>query len=133
LFFSLDFFRIIDILANKGGKMPEVDKSIEEGKIFAFIGYWGLLFLVPILAKKDNKFALFHGKQGMVLTIAFIAVIILFSILSFIPYLGILFMIVEWLALIAMGVFAIIGMIKALTGAYWKMPILGDIAEKIKI
>jgi uncharacterized membrane protein len=104
LFFSLDFFRIIDILANKGGKMPEVDKSIEEGKIFAFIGYWGLLFLVPILAKKDNKFALFHGKQGMVLTIAFIAV-----------------------------VFAIIGMIKALTGAYWKMPILGDIAEKIKI
>ena len=113
--------------------MPEADKSIEEGKIFAFIGYWGLLFLVPILAKKDNKFAVFHGKQGMVLTIAVIAVIIVFSILSFIPYLGILFMIIEWLALIAMGVFAIIGMIQALTGKYWKMPILGDIAEKIKI
>ena len=113
--------------------MPEVDKSIEEGKIFAFIGYWGLLFLVPILAKKDNKFAVFHGKQGMVLTIAFIAVIIVFSILTFIPYLGILFMIVQWLALIVMGVFAIIGMIQALTGKYWKMPILGDIAEKIKI
>ena len=113
--------------------MPEVDKSIEEGKIFAFIGYWALFFLVPILAKKDNKFALFHGKQGMVLCIAIIAVIIVFSILSFIPYLGFLFMIIEWLAFIAMGVFGIIGMIQALTGKYWKMPILGDIAEKIKI
>lgn len=113
--------------------MPEEDKSIEEGKLFAFIGYWGLLFLVPILAKKDNKFAVFHGKQGMVLTIAFIAVIIVFTILSIIPYIGILFMIIEWLALIVMCVFAIIGMIQALTGKYWKMPIFGDIAEKIKI
>lgn len=113
--------------------MPEEDKSIEEGKLFAFIGYWGLLFLVPILAKKDNKFAVFHGKQGMVLTIAFIAVIIVFTILSIIPYVGILFMIIEWLALIVMGVFAIIGMIQALTGKYWKMPIFGDMAEKINI
>jgi uncharacterized membrane protein len=113
--------------------MPEEDKTIEEGKIFAFIGYWGLLFLVPLLGKKDNKFAVYHGKQGMVLTIAIIAVIIVFTILSIVPYVGILFMIIEWLALIVMGVFAIIGMIKSLTGDYWKMPILGDMAEKINI
>lgn len=113
--------------------MPEVDKTVEEGKIFAFIGYWGILFLVPLLGKKDNKFAVFHGKQGMVLTIAFIAVIIVFTILGLIPYIGILFMIIEWLALLAMCVFAIIGMIKALMGETWKMPIFGDIAEKINI
>jgi len=113
--------------------MPEVDKSIEEGKIFAFIGYWGLLFLVPILAKKDNKFAVFHGKQGMVVFIAFIAILIVSTILSFIPIIGAIIYILSMLVYLALMVLAIIGMIKALTGAYWKMPILGDIAEKIKI
>ncbi|HEC78060.1 MAG TPA: hypothetical protein ENI34_02835 [candidate division WOR-3 bacterium] len=113
--------------------MPEIDKDIEEGKIWAFIGYWGILFLVPLLGKKDNKFAVFHGKQGMVLCIGAIAVLIVFTILSLIPYVGILFMIIEWLVLLAIGVLGIIGMIKSLTGDYWKMPIFGDIAEKINI
>ena len=113
--------------------MPEADKTIEEGKIWAFFAYWGLLFLLPLLGKKDNKFALFHGKQGMVLCIAIVAVLIVFTILSLIPYVGVLFMIVEWLAVIVLGVFAIIGMINAITGKYWKMPILGDMAEKINI
>ncbi|MGB3478573.1 MAG: DUF4870 domain-containing protein [bacterium] len=113
--------------------MPEVDKSIEEGKIFAFIGYWGLLFLVPILAKKDNKFAMFHGKQGMVVFIAFIAILIVSTILGFIPIIGAIIYILSMLVYLALVIMAIIGMIKALTGDYWKMPILGDIAEKIKI
>ncbi len=113
--------------------MPEVDKSIEEGKIFAFIGYWGLLFLVPILAKKDNKFAVFHGKQGMVACIAAIAVLIVMHILLIIPYLGLVLYYILWLVVLVICVFDIIGMIQALTGKYWKMPILGDIAEKIKI
>ena len=113
--------------------MPEVDKSIEEGKIFAFIGYWGLLFLVPILAKKDNKFAVFHGKQGMVACIACVALIIVITIIALIPYIGPVIYFVGWLAILVICVFCIIGMIKALTGSYWKMPIFGDIAEKINI
>jgi uncharacterized membrane protein len=113
--------------------MPEADKTVDEGKIWAFLGYWGILFLVPLLGKKDNKFAVFHGKQGMVLFIAAIAIIIVGTILGLIPYIGVLFLILEWIILLALGVFAIIGMIKSLTGEYWKMPILGDIAEKINI
>ncbi len=113
--------------------MTEVDKTIEDGKIFAFIGYWGLLFLVPLLAKKDNKFALFHGKQGMVLCLAAVALVIIMVIFGFVPILNIIVGILGWLMLLALGVLAIIGMIKALTGEYWKMPIFGDIAEKLKV
>ena len=107
--------------------MAEVDKTIEEGKIWAFIGYWGILFLVPLLGKKDNKFALFHGKQGLVLFILWIAIVIL----GFIPIIG-------WFVIRPFGwlicvILAIIGMVMSLQGKYWKMPILGDIAEKIKI
>jgi uncharacterized membrane protein len=108
--------------------MAEVDKTIEEGKIWAFIGYWGILFLVPLLGKKDNKFAVFHGKQGMVLFIAWVVIV---WILGFIPIIG-------WFILRPIGgllclVLAIIGMVKSLQGEYWKMPVLGDVAEKIKI
>ena len=56
--------------------MPEVDKTIEDGKIWAFVGYWWILFLVPLLGKKDNKFASFHGKQGLVLFVFWVAVFI---------------------------------------------------------
>jgi uncharacterized membrane protein len=113
--------------------MPEVDKTVEEGKIWAFFAYWGILFLLPLLGKKDNEFAVFHGKQGMVLCIGVVIIIIATTILSLIPYIGLIFGIVGWLILIVMGVFAIIGMIKALMGDKWKMPIFGDIAEKINI
>ncbi len=108
--------------------MAEVDATIEEGKIWAFIGYWGILFLVPLLGKKDNKFALFHGKQGLVLFIFWIIVV---WILGFIPIIGwFIFRPLGWLICV---ILAIIGMVKSLQGQYWKMPVLGDIAEKIKI
>ncbi len=108
--------------------MAEVDKTIEEGKIWAFIGYWGILFLVPLLGKRDNKFALFHGKQGLVLFIFWVIVV---WILGFIPIIG-------WFILRPIGgllalILAIIGMVKSLQGEYWKMPVFGDMAEKINI
>ncbi|MBN2620197.1 DUF4870 domain-containing protein [candidate division WOR-3 bacterium] len=113
--------------------MPETDNTIDEGKIWAFFAYWGILFLLPLLGKKDNKFAVFHGKQGMVMCIAVVVIAIVMTILGFIPYIGPILYILLLLVLIVLGVFAIIGMINALTGKYWKMPILGDIAEKINI
>ena len=36
------------------------DKVVEEGKIFALVGYIGILCLIPLLLKKDNKFAYHH-------------------------------------------------------------------------
>jgi uncharacterized membrane protein len=107
--------------------MPETNQEVEEGKIWAFIGYWWILFLVPLLGKKDNKFALFHGKQGLVL----FAFEILIWVLSYIPVIG--WFIIGPIGGIVCLVLAIIGMVKSLQGIYWKMPVLGDIAEKIKI
>jgi len=107
--------------------MAEVDKTVEEGKIWAFIGYWWILFLVPLLAKKDNKFALSHGKQGMVL---FVFEVIIW-ILSYIPVIG--WFIIGPIGSIICIILAIVGMVKSLQGQYWKMPVLGDIAEKIRI
>lgn len=61
----------------KNTEQSSTQGVVEEGKIYAFLGYWGILFLIPILAKRDNEFAVFHGKQGLVLFILEIIVTVL--------------------------------------------------------
>lgn len=106
--------------------MVEEKKEIEEGKIFAVLGYLSILCLVPLLLKKDNKFALFHGKQGLVLFIFEVAA----CIVSTIPILG---WVIGVLALIIFPILSLVGIIRSLMGEYWKMPVLGGLAEKITI
>ena len=68
-------------LVEKLNKDPEIDgilvqlplpKQIDENKVIAAIGYFGILCLLPLILKKDSPFAQFHGKQGLVLLIAFV-------------------------------------------------------------
>ncbi len=96
------------------------ESMIQEGKVFAVLGYLGLLCLIPLLAKKDNPFALFHAKQGLVLLIAAV-------VLAWIPFLG-WFIVAPILAILG-----IIGIVQSIMGKYWKIPWLGDLAAKIKI
>lgn len=103
-----------------------VKKEIEEGKIFAVLGYIGILCFVPLFLKKENKFALFHGKQGLTLFIFEVAA----AIISMIPFLGCF---IGVLALIIFPILSLMGMIRAFMGHYWKIPVLGSVAEKITI
>lgn len=112
---------------------PPTDKDVEEGKSMAWLAYLGILFLIPLLAMKENKFAQFHAKQGMWLFIVMIVLYIAFMILGYIPYIGIIFSILYFLLWILWLVLAIIGIVKAATGKYWKMPIIGNWAASGKI
>ncbi|MEE8639097.1 MAG: hypothetical protein V3T41_01675 [bacterium] len=91
-------------------------EEIEDGKTFAGIGYLGILFLIPLLAKPENKFCRAHAKQGLVLCIAWI--------LAVIPFIG-------WLWGIFVLVCMIMGLIAAFNGKYQKLPLFGMIAEKL--
>jgi fumarate reductase subunit D len=102
------------------------DKEIQDGKIFALLGYLGILCLVPLLFKKDNKFALFHGKQGLVIFLGEIAA----AIINIIPILG---QILGVIGMLVFGILSLMGIVKCLMGEYWKIPVVSDIAEKIKI
>jgi len=111
--------------------------EVEEGKTLAAIGYLGILFLVPLLAKKENKFCQFHGKQGAVLfgfeVIGAIVLIIINVVLGFLPCAGWIVSSILWLAywVCALGL-SIWGLVMALKGEYWKMPVLAPLAEKLK-
>ncbi|MCK5535015.1 hypothetical protein KAI68_07855 [bacterium] len=96
------------------------EEEIKEGKIWAIAGYLGILCLLPLLIKKDNQFALFHGKQGLVLFLFII-------VAGWIPIFG--WFIISPLVFIM----SIIGIIKALMGKCFELPVIGKIAEKIKM
>jgi len=106
------------------------DKEVQEGIVWAIIGYLGILFLVPLLAKKDNKFALYHAKQGLVLFIAEIVGWIVMVVLAFIPIIGWIIDLLIWIFLL---VLFIVGIVNAATGKYKPLPVIGQIAEKWKI
>ena len=103
------------------------EKDIQENKAMAAIGYLGILFLIPLLAKKDSPYAQYHAKQGMVL---FIAEVII-GFLGWIPFLG-------WFVLVPLGslfcfILFIIGLLNALGGKTQPLPVIGGLAEKIGV
>ena len=104
--------------------MPDENKEVLEGKAYAILSYLWILCLVPLILKKDNKFALFHAKQGLILFIGELVV----GFVGVIPILG-------WMILFfgtaLFGLLSLIGIVQVLMGNFWKMPVVGDIAEKI--
>jgi len=101
---------------------PEEQKDVEENKVIAAIGYLWILCLVPLLLKRESKFAQFHGKQGLLLFIVEIVGMFIY----WIPFLG-------WLLGLATLVLAIYGIVQALQGKYEELPILGKYAKKINL
>jgi fumarate reductase subunit D len=100
-------------------------EAMQEDRLIAAIGYLGILCIVPLLLKRDSKFAQHHGKQGLVLLIAWIVL----WIGNIIPVLG---QIVWALGSIALIILIILGMVNALQGRMWKMPLLGQYAKNLK-
>ncbi|MBR3753942.1 MAG: hypothetical protein IKK49_02415 [Clostridia bacterium] len=77
-----------------------------------------IIFLIPLLAAKDSKFARFHTNQGLVLFIG----AILSSVITVIPIIG---WIIAPIAGLAITVLAIIGIVNALGGKAKELPIIG--------
>ena|SRR3989338_7378258 len=102
------------------------DKEIQEGKVLALLSYLGILCLIPLLLKKDNKFVLFHGKQGLVLFLGELAV----GIISIIPFLG---WFIGFISIILFGIISLVGIVQVLMGNYWKIPVAAGLAEKFNI
>jgi len=126
-----------------------MDKEIQEGARLAWLSYIGILFLVPLLAMKDNKFAQFHAKQGMVLLFYWVAWsiasmvlgAILFFVILFIALaggffalgFGVLFWIIWVTGWIVLLIFALVGLIQSLMGKYWHCPLgVYTISQKFK-
>jgi fumarate reductase subunit D len=99
-------------------------QTIEEGKLFAAVGYFSFLCFVPLLWKRDNRFAQFHGRQGLILFVVELAA----SMLTVIPVLGNAIFMIFW---VFIGLLSLISIVKVLKNEYWQIPIVFQIASKI--
>jgi uncharacterized membrane protein len=100
------------------------EKDIQEGKFFAIISYISFFCIVSLVLKKDNKFALYHAKHGLVLFVFEVAAFIL----SVIPVLGFL---IRVLGLIVFTLVSLWGILQAMMGKSERIPVLSDIASKV--
>jgi len=117
----------------EAGKATE--EEIEAGKALAAISYISIFFLLPMISMRDNKFAMFHAKQSMVLVITSMALwlsLFLIGMLTSWLGIGILLIILSYVVLFAWFVIMIIGAVKAFNGEYWRIPKIADWADKVK-
>ena len=106
-------------------KKEVVDTQNDE--VIAAIGYIWILFLVPMLLKKDNEFCQHHAKQSLVLFIFSLIITVLGSL----PIIGwLIIMPIGWIIVV---VLMLLGIVNALRGEKWEMPYLGKYAKKISL
>jgi uncharacterized membrane protein len=94
-----------------------------DSNLMAALSYVWVLSVVMLVVKKDDEFVKFHAKQG---TVLFLASIVAWFFSIFLFFLGPLIC-----AVIAIG--CIIGFIKALGGERYSLPVVGELANKIKL
>ena len=109
-----------------------VPSEAQMKKGMAILEYFGILFLIPLFAAKNDPFARYHTNQGLVLFIFMVIFNILSNVLT-----NILIEISPMLTLIVSGVFgiltlllcifALIGIIRAAKGQMKPLPIIGGI------
>jgi uncharacterized membrane protein len=100
-------------------EIKTAEKEINgEEKIWALLGYLWFLCVLPLLLKRDSKFVQHHAKQGLIIALIFCFV--------WIPFFG-------WILGIILFAVWVIAVIKALTGQYWNIPLIGEIVKRIKL
>ena len=116
-----------DITKTKDFTSQMDPNDIQQNKVMGILAYLSWLVLIPLFAAKDSKFARFHCNQGIILAIVEIAAWIVFGILSLIPFVGLLFVILNIIVNIACFIFAILGIINAASGLAKELPLIGGI------
>lgn len=97
----------------------------EDGRMAAVMSYIPFLCFVPLLSMKGNPEARFHARQGVVIfLIEVVATIFLIDAISDFVFKAILVVAV---------IFSVAGIYFALQGKNYKLPVVGDWAEKTKL
>ena len=92
--------------------------------------------IIVIATDKDNKTVRFHAFQSLLLTVGYIVVVIAITVVGTLiaatvsPTIGSLFSLLSLLVALGFLVAMVIGCVKGYTGGSYKLPVIGDMAEK---
>lgn len=105
-------------------KSTQGEQEIQDGRFFAVISYISFLCILSLLLKKENKFAVYHAKHGLVL---FVFEVVAF-IFSMVPLLGWLLRVLGTLAFVLASLW---GIMQSFNGNYSRIPLVSRIADNI--
>ena len=99
------------------------DTVRDQDKIMLVLAYLGILALIPMLTVKDSDYVKWHAKQGLVLGLGGGIAI---TIIGMIPIVNLS------VCLLGPGllVMCIMGIVKAMGGNRWRIPLVADLADK---
>lgn len=100
-----------------------LSKVPSDERMLSALGYFPMVFILPMIVKPKSPFCQMHAKQGLVLSV--LTFFILF-VLVLIPAIG---------SLLFLGLIAAIGIggFQAYSGMEWKVPVLTNVAFKINL
>lgn len=112
-------------------KTTATKADIDENRGIASISYIFILCFIPLLVSKDSKFAQFHAKQGLVLFVIEIIMQIIFNpiVLFILPFLAVIYVPM----VIGVVVLSVVGIVRALNGQEYKMPIIYNIVKALNL
>jgi len=133
----------------KESEVPAAERASSNAIVLAAVGYVPLLFFLPLFMGTREPFARFHGRQSLVMfatVLVFnvavgITDLVLGRILGSMFLMGFFFKAVAWLVHYPVGfavalvyaVLVIIGIVQAATGQYWRIPVVGVYAERLRL
>lgn len=97
-------------------------------KLMAALSYIWIISIIMLLTKKGSDFIQFHARQGFVLFAVSVVVWIISIPLLTVPLVFTLINLVYLVLFVA----AVVGFIKAYGGEKYKLPVVGDLADKVK-
>lgn len=107
------------------GGAPGSDRTI-----MLVLSYLGLLALIPLFLKKDDREVQWHAKNGLAFFVAYIVVYAVFFVLDMMVSGGCISGIVGCALWIAYIVLVIMGIVKATQGQRLRIPVVSDFADK---
>lgn len=91
------------------------------------LSYLGLLALIPLVVVKDDREVQWHAKHGLVLTVAFIALSLAASVMTFLSG---FFFFLNPLVYLGWLVVSILAMLKAINGQRLLIPGISEYADR---
>lgn len=118
-----------------GGSYGTPSSSGGDRTLMIILSYLWILFLVPLLTKKDDAEVQWHAKNGMGITIGEIACWIIYAVITFVAPSAIACAASALSCIIGVGflVLRIICIVKGTSGSRFTVPVMTDLGQKINL
>ena len=101
-----------------------------DANVAAALTYIPIVAIVFLVIEKGSRLVKFHAVQSLGLLVAWMATWFILGIIGMIPVLGWATLLLWPLVAIGMFVVWLIALLKAFKGEWWKLPVIGNIAEQ---